>query len=86
MYLKNLKGEEINTREKAIQSLIHTANHEQVPIHDLWCFKEQCELFNIDPTKFYKQDMCDECSEWGVEIYHYKDENFEYRYELWTHC
>ena len=85
MFLKNAKGEEINTKEKAIIALVHTSNYEQVPIKNIWCLDEQCKLFNINPDGFYKQEVCEECSTYGIEIYHYKDDEFEYKYE-WTHC
>lgn len=85
MFFRNMKGEEINTREKAIISLIHTSNCEQVPVKHIWCFDEQCKLFNINPDGFYKQKVCDECNAYGVEVYHYKDDEFEYRYD-WNHC
>jgi len=81
MYLKNSKGEEINTKEMAIKALVHTANYEQMSLQEIWCFDEQCEMFGIDKTKFYAQEMCKECMKWGVLIYHYKDDNFEYRYD-----
>ena len=29
-YLTNVKGEELDTKEKAIQALVHTANYEQM--------------------------------------------------------
>jgi len=80
-YLKNAKGEEINTKEMAIKALVHTANYEQMSLQEIWCFNEQCEIFGIDKTKFYVQDMCKECMKWGVLIYHYKDDDFEYRYD-----
>lgn len=85
MYLKNIKGEEINTKEKAIVALIHTANFEQIPITHIWCFEEQCNAFNIDKNGFYKQKLCKQCEDNGIEIYHYKDNEYEYRYE-WKHC
>ena len=80
-YLKNLKGEEIDTKEKTIKALIHTANFEQLPIKNLWCFEEQCQLFGICKDGFYKQKLCEECNKYGVEISNYKDDDFAYEYE-----
>ena len=56
-----------------------------MPIKHVCFFDEQCKLFNINPDGFYKQEVCEECSTYGIEIYHYKDDEFEYKYE-WTHC
>jgi len=84
-YLTNVKGEELDTKEKAIQALVHTANYEQMLPEEVWCFDSECQKFNIDKSYFYPQEMCKECRDWGAQIYHYKDDNFEYKYP-WRHC
>lgn len=77
---KNIAGEIINTKDGIIKLLIHTANYEQIHIEDIWCFDEAIKEYDIDKTKFYWQPMCERCSELGISICHYKDDEFEYRY------
>lgn len=78
---KNSGGEPIDTKEKAIVAIIHTSNCEQVPIPELFVAKELSQQFNIDLSCFYTQELCKECSNAGIQIWHYRDKNFEYKYK-----
>lgn len=82
-YLKNKKGELINTKEKSIKALIHTANTEQIPVNDIWCFKEECEKFKINTNCFYidNSTLDVEAVQLGITDWAYKDDKFEYSVE-----
>lgn len=82
--LKTLGGDLINTKEKMIKAIIHTSNHEQIDVFDLWVFEEACRRYNIDTTKFYQDNRGvdkEAVEKYGIRYWFYNDGDFAYTKE-----
>lgn len=48
-----IMGQEILTKEKAVEALCHTANSNCLPIHELWCYDDLCKQFGITDADYF---------------------------------
>jgi hypothetical protein len=51
-----VQGKPVQNKEEALSALCATANANCLPITQLWCYEELCEMFDITPDDYWNDE------------------------------